>query len=161
MSKNERDPFYQACIDACEKLNKKRQFGVYAYNILNENGLIDHILNGNINLNDYTDKELKAFRGMGYSTIETIRVAWSLYTNNPAQGTLDIDPAELRGYSTGKDLIRWIKDHRLENKQIYYAGHNCIGFIIDTREFDGMEYHTTCDLDVNTGHYVEIQDHIS
>ena len=161
MSKNDRDPFYQACIDACEKLKKKRQFGVYAYNILKENGLIDHILSGSINLDDYTDKDFKAFRGVGYSTIETIRVAWSIYTKQPAQGVLDLDPAALRGYSTGRDLIRWIREHKLEDKRIAYAGHYSIGFIVDTHEFDGMEYNTTADLNVIDGSYAEFRDDIS
>jgi len=161
MTKTETDPFFQACIAACEKLDKKKQFGVYAYNILDENGLVDHIIKGTINLNDYTDSELKSFRGIGYSTLEIIRTAWSLYTKKPAQGILDIDPAKLRGHSIGKDLIRWIQDHNLENKQIYYAQHNRIGFILDVHEFEGMEYNTTCDLNVLTGYYVEFQEHIS
>ena len=158
---NKKDLFYQACMNACEKLGKKKRFGTYAYNILNENGLIDHILNGRIDLNNYTDNELKSFRGLGCSSIDTIRVAWSIYTKQPAQGVLNLDPAVLRGYSTGKDIIRWIKEHKLENKRIDYAEHHRIGFIVDTREFDGMEYNTTADLNIIDGSYVEFQDDIS
>ena len=153
-----KDPFYKACIEACERLGKKKQFGTHAYNILDDCGLIDHILNGTVSLDDYTDSDLKSFRGLGNVTIDILRVAWSLYSKRPMQGAIEIDPVLLRGYSTGKDLIRWIKDHKLEDKRIYYGK---IGFIIKTHMFAGMEYHTTSDLNVVDGSYVEIRDNIS
>lgn len=160
-TKTNKDSFYQACIDACKKLNKKQQSGVYVYNILDENGLIDHILSGNLNLNDYTDTDLKSFRGIGNTSIDIVRVAWSLYTKQPMQCALDLDSAELRGYSTGKDLIRWIKEHGLENKQIYYSDHDYIGFILHTNKFEGMDYHTIGDINIKTGSYTENQEYIS
>lgn len=156
-----KDPFYKACIEACERLDKKKQFGTHAYNILDDCGLIDHILNGTVSLDDYTDSDLKSFRGLGNVTIDILRVAWSLYSKRPMQSAIEIDPVLLRGYSTGKDLIRWIKDHKLEDKQVYYAEHGRIGFIIDTHTFEGMEYHRTSDLNVIDGSYVEIRDNIS
>jgi len=161
MTKNKDNPFHQACIDACIKLDKKKGLGTYAYNILEDNGIIEHILNGTLNLNDYTDRDLESFRGLGFTTIEILRVAWNLYMKKPLQKALDLDPAMLRGYSTGKDLIRWIKDHKLEHKRVYYAHHDCVGFVIETREFEGMEYDTTADLNVINGDYVEVREHIS
>lgn len=161
MTKSKDNPFHQACINACIKLDKKKGLGTYAYNILDDNGIVDHILNGTLNLNDYTDSDLESFHGLGFTTIEILRVAWNLYMKKPLQKTLELDPAILRGYSTGKDLIRWIKDHKLEQKQVYYAYHDRIGFIIETREFDGMEYNTTADLNVINGDYVEVQENIS
>lgn len=164
MQKNDTDPFYNACIQACKKLDKKKQFGTYAYNVLKDNGVVDHILNGNLSLDDYTNRDLKSFRGLGNTSCDILRVAWAIYTkkfDKIGQQALDLDPVVLKGYSTGNDIIRWIHDHKLENKRVYYAGHNCVGFIVATFEVDGMEYHTLGDIDVLNGNYLEFRDSIT
>ena len=152
MRQTPNDPFYAACMEACNKLDKKKQFGTYAYNLLKECGLVDHILNGILDLNSYSDSDLKAFDGIGDVSIEIIRAAWTLYSRH------HIDPAVLHGYSTGKDVIQWIKEHKLENKTVYYAGHDCVGFITENHEFEGTTYHTCGDLNILTGDYTEYAD---
>lgn len=164
MPKTDMDPFYNACIQACKKLSKKQQFGTYAYNVLKDNGIVNHILSGNLNLDDYTDRDLKTFRGLGNTSCDILRVAWAIYTkkfDNVEQQTLELDPAALKGYSTGNDIIRWIHEHKLENKRVYYAGHDCVGFIVATFEVEGMEYHTLGELNIVNGRYLEVRDSIT
>lgn len=157
---SKKDPFYLACMQACDKLEKKHQFATYAYDILKENGIVDHILAGNINLMDFSDNDLKAFRGIGNNSIDILRVAWGIFTKRPVQETLELDPVVLRGYTTGNDLIRWIQANGLGDKKIYYMGDDRIGFEIATRNIDGMDYKTCADLRIFTGEVIKFADDV-
>ena len=152
------EPFYKAIQEACLKY-KKETMATKIYNILCDNGLMYHINSGEINLNDFTDDDLKKFEGLGDFSVKIVRTAWDLFKKNSAP-TLPIPEYELRGYLTGNDLISLIRKHNLGDKKIYYAGHNCIGFEMSTVCVDGCEQTTCGDLNVLNANFIEFGDYI-
>ena len=107
--------FYQAIVEAGQKLGMMHLV-TKVYNILYRGGLVPHILEGNIDLMDYSDEDFQTFRNLGESSIELIRAAWCIYKGDELPSQMMFPAMNARDYLTGDDLVRLIRKYKLSDK---------------------------------------------
>ena len=154
--------FYKAIKKAGVKLGYIH-IATKTYNTLVINGIVPHILDGTIDLDDYSDEELKTFDDIGPKTIELIRAAWSIYKYNDAPIQMSISDSKLHGYLTGNDLIRLIYSNNLGDKQVY-SNKGTLDFIIHKIDFNNENpndrYLEIQSIDLKTGNLQTIKDYV-
>ena len=157
--KMNKETLLDACVEACRKLNKDSSFAFYICGCLYANGILDDILFDTVDLLECTDKELEQIDGIGTESIRVLRLARIICDDNTCtQMEIDFDESTA---NTGSDIIKWIRMHNLTDKEVYYTGHNCIGFKIDSDIYEGMEYYTCGDLNVINGEFKIFKDAVS
>ena len=156
------DDFYKAIEKAGVKLGDIH-IATKTYNTLAMNGILPHILDGTIDLDDYSDEELQSFDGIGPKTIELIRAAWSIYKYKGVPKQMSISDSKLNGYLTGNDLIRLIHKHGLGDKQID-SKQDTLDFIIHPINLDSEDpndrYFEMCSIDLKTGDLQTVKDYV-
>ena len=154
--------FYKAIKKAGVKLGDIH-IATKTYNTLAINGIIPHILDGTIDLDDYSDKELRTFDGIGPKTIELIRAAWNIYKYNDAPKQMSISDSKLNGYLTGNDLIRLIYSNNLGNKQVC-SDKGTLDFITHKIDYNNENpndrYFEMCSIDLKTGELQTVKDYV-
>ena len=154
--------FYKAIKKAGVKL-EGIHIATKTYNTLAINGIIPHILDGTIDLDDYSDEELRSFDGIGPKTVELIRAAWSIYKYNNVPRQMSISDSKLHGYLTGNDLIHLIYSNNLGNKQVC-SDKDTLDFIIHKVDLDSEDpndrYFEMCSIDLKTGKLQTVKDYV-
>lgn len=163
---NQRDvlnnDFYKAIEKASVKLNDFH-IATRTYNTLAMNGILPHILDGTIDLDDYSDEELQSFDGIGPKTVELIRVAWDVYKYKGVQEQMSISDSKLNGYLTGNDLIKLIRKYDLSDKKIN-SDKDTLDFITHSIDFDSSNendrYFEMRSIDLKTGDLHIVKDYV-
>ena len=159
---------YESFIKAAQKLDKMN-LATKVYNILYRGGLVPHILEGNINLMDYSDEDFKAFRNLGASSIELIRAAWYIYKGTELPDQMAFPAIKTRDYLTGEDLVRLIRKHKLSDKIIstspLHPEDNNLEFDIKLPELDSEDpkdrIYEVHSINLKTGEFKIVKDYVN
>lgn len=148
--------------EACKKYHERKSLSSYIYNALEKQSRMSSRINdGLINLYEYSDLELMSIEGIGYKTVDLIRVAWLIFNKKKSVQPIIPGLEDIRDYTNGSDIVKWICLNNLSDKKIKCINGNKIIFLNWSKSHeDGSKEWEQVELDVITGEIRTVRDRI-